>query len=80
MNANIMKTQIFLKMEYDLKGHIRSNKAFHVNLFSSNNSSVKSTLPLILPPIVCTLLCPIPLIGRGTVPYLLFGFGKVNFS
>ena len=38
MNANIKK--------YDLKGHIRSNKAFYVNLFSSNNSSVKPTLPL----------------------------------
>ena len=32
-------------MKYDLKGHIRSNKAFYVNLFSSNNSSVKPTLP-----------------------------------
>ena len=41
MNANIMKTHIFYKMKYDLKGHIRSNKAFYVYLFSSNNSSVK---------------------------------------
>ena len=28
MNPNIMKTQVFDKMIYDLKGHIRSNKAF----------------------------------------------------
>ena len=49
MNANIMKTQVYHKMKYDLKGHIRSNKAFYVFLFSSNNSSVKSTLPLMLP-------------------------------
>ena len=80
MNANIIKTQIFQKIKYDLKGHIRSNKAFYVNLFSSNNYSVKPTLSLMLPPIVCALLSPIPLIGRGTVSYLLFGFGDANFS
>ena len=28
MKANIMKTQIFHKINYDLKGHMRSNKAF----------------------------------------------------
>ena len=46
-------------MKYDLKGHKRSNKAFYVYLFSSNNSSVKPTLPLMLPH-VCPLLSPIP--------------------
>ena len=52
-------------MKYDLKGHIRSNKAFYVNLFSSNNSSVKPTLPLMLPQIVCALLSPIPTKREG---------------
>ena len=47
-------------MKNDLKGHIRSSKAFYVYLFSSNNSSVKPTLPLMLPQIVCALLSPIP--------------------
>ena len=46
-------------MKYDLKGHIRSNKTFYAYLFSSNNSSVKSTLLLMLPQIVCALLSPI---------------------
>ena len=46
-------------MKYDLKGHIRSNKAFYVYLFSSNNYSVKPTLPLMLPQIVCALFSPI---------------------
>ena len=35
-------------MKYDLKGYIRSNKAYYVYLFSSNNSSVKPTLPHII--------------------------------
>ena len=60
MNANIKKTHIFYKIKNDLKGHIRSNKAFYVYLFSSNNSSVKPTLPLMFPQIVCALLSPIP--------------------
>ena len=51
-------------MDYDLK---RSNKAFYVYLFSSNNSCVKPTLPLILPQIVCALLSPIPTKREGTV-------------
>ena len=42
MNAKIKKTHISYKMKYDLKGHIRSNKAFYAYLFSSNNYSVKS--------------------------------------
>ena len=46
-------------MKYELKGHIRSNKAFYVYLFSSNNSSVKPTFPLMLPQIVCALVSPI---------------------
>ena len=47
-------------MKYDLKGHIRSNKAFYVYLLSSDNSSVEPTLPLMLPQIVCAFLSPIP--------------------
>ena len=31
---------------FDLKGHIRSNKAIYVYIFSSNNSSVKPLLSL----------------------------------
>ena len=58
MNANIKKTHILNKMKYDHKAHIRSNKAFYFYLFSSNNSSVKPPLPLILPQIVCALLSP----------------------
>ena len=65
-------------MKYDLKGYIRSNKAFYVYLFSSNNSSVKPTLPLMLPHIVCALLSPIPTKREGAVPYLLFGCGDTN--
>ena len=42
-------------MKCELKGHIGSNKAFYVYLFSSNKSSIKPTLP----PIVCALLSPI---------------------
>ena len=60
MNANIKKTHILYQMTYDCKGHIRSNKAFYVHLLSSINSSVKPTLPLMLPQIVCALLSPIP--------------------
>ena len=52
-------------MKYDLKGHIRSNKTFYVYLFSSNNFSVKPTLPLRLPQIVCALLSPIPTNREG---------------
>ena len=47
-------------MIFDLKGHIRSNKALYVYLFSSNNSSVKPTLLLKPPQIACALLSPIP--------------------
>jgi hypothetical protein len=47
-------------MIFDLKGHIRSNKALYVYLFSSNNSSGKPTLPIMLPQIACALLSPIP--------------------
>ena len=52
-------------MKYDLKFHIRSNKAFYVYLFSLNNSSVKPTLPLCFPKIVCALLSPIPTKREG---------------
>ena len=45
---------------FDLKGHVRLNKALYVYSFSSNNSSVKPTLPLMLPQIACALLSPIP--------------------
>ena len=48
----ILRSTFFI-MKYDLRGHIRLNKAFYVYLFSSNNSSVKPTLPLMLPQIVC---------------------------
>ena len=65
MTANIRKTHILYKIKYDLKGHIRSKKAFYVYLFSSNNSSVKPTLPLMLPQIVCALLSPIPTNREG---------------
>ena len=34
---------------FDLKGHLRLNKALYVYLFSSKNFSVKPTLPLMLP-------------------------------
>jgi hypothetical protein len=57
INANIKMTHIFYQMKYDLKGLIRSNKAFYVYLFSSNNSSVKPTLPQI----VCAFVNPIPI-------------------
>ena len=49
-------------MDYDLK---RSNKAFYVYLFSSNNSCVKPTLPLMLPHIVCALVSPIHIKREG---------------
>ena len=44
---------------FDLKGHIRSNKVLYVYLFISNNSSVKPTIPLMLPQIACALLSPL---------------------
>ena len=50
MNDNKIKTLFFHNGIVDLKGHIMSNKALFVYLFSSNNSSVKPTLPLMLPP------------------------------
>ena len=53
-------------MKYYLKGHITSNKAFHIYLFSStNNSGVKPILPRILPQILCVLLSPIPTKREG---------------
>ena len=52
-------------MEYDLKGQIRPR---YVYLFSSNNSSVKSTFPIMLPQIVCALVSRFPLKGRGRFP------------
>ena len=61
-------------MKYDLKGHIRSNKAFYIYLFSLNNYSIKPTLPQI----VFALLSPIPTKREGTVPYLLFVCGDEN--
>ena len=66
-------------MKYDLKAQ-RSNKAFYVYLFSSYDSGVKPTLPLILPQIVCALLIPISTKGRGAVPYLLFGCGSTQIK
>ena len=60
MNDNIIKTPFFHIMMFDLKGHIRSNKALYAYLFSLNNSGVKPTLPLMLPQIACALLRPIP--------------------
>jgi hypothetical protein len=68
MNANIKKTHILCKMKYDLKGHISTNKTFYVYLFSSNNSSVKPTLPLMLSQIVCALVIPIPTKVRWRFP------------
>ena len=44
MNDYIIKTLFFHNMMFDLKGHIRSNKALYVYIFSSNNSSVKPLL------------------------------------
>ena len=58
-------------MKYELEGHIRSNKASYVYLFSSNNSSAKPTHPLMLPRIVCALVSLIPTKWEGAVPYLL---------
>ena len=40
------KDTFFHKKMFDLKGHIRSNKALYVYIFSSNNSSVKPLLSL----------------------------------
>ena len=65
-------------MKYDLKGHIRQNKAFYVYLFSSNNSGVKPTLPLMLPQIVCALLSHIPLKREGDGSLFAFKFGDAN--
>ena len=65
INANIKMTHIFYQMKYDLKGLIRSNKAFYVYSFSSNNSIVKPTLPLMLPQIMSALLSPIPTKSDG---------------
>jgi hypothetical protein len=48
INDNIIKTHIFYNMMLDLKGNVRSNKALYIYLFSSNNSSVKPTLPLMI--------------------------------
>ena len=59
MNDNIIQTPFFHNIIFDLKGHIRSNKALYVYLFSSNNSRVKPTLPLMLPQIACALLSAI---------------------
>ena len=65
MNANIKKMYIVYKMNYDLKGHIRSNKAFYVFLFSSNKFCAHFSAQFQLK-------------GRGAVPYLLFGCGDAN--
>ena len=46
MNDYIIKTLFFHYMMFDLKGHIRSNRALYVYIFSSNNSSVKPLLSL----------------------------------
>ena len=56
MNDNIFKTFFFHYIIFDLKGHIRSNKALYVYLFSYKNSCVKPTLPQI----ACALLSAIP--------------------
>ena len=42
MNDFIIKTLFFHNMMFDLKGHIRSNKALYVYIFSSNNSTLIS--------------------------------------
>ena len=67
MNANIVKTHILYYIKYDLKGHIKPNKAFqfYVYLYSSNNSGVKPTLLLMLPQIVCVLLILSPTKREG---------------
>ena len=49
---------------FDLKGHIRSNKALYVYIFSSNNSSVKPLLSLSMP---LYLFSPPPL---PSTPYI----------
>ena len=65
-------------MIFDLKGHIRSNKALYFYLLSSNNSSVKPTLPLMLPLNCICALCDCAsqhnshLKGEGRFPLLLF--------
>ena len=46
MNDYIIKTLFFNNMMFDLKGHIRSNKALYVYIFSSNNSRVNPLLSL----------------------------------
>ena len=33
MNDNIIKTQIFHKIKYDIKGHVRSSKALVAKFF-----------------------------------------------
>ena len=46
LNDYIIKTLFFHYMMFDLKGHIRSNRALYVYIFSSNNSSIKQLLSL----------------------------------
>ena len=46
MNDYIIKTLFFHNMMFDLKGHIRSNKALYVYIFSSNNSTLKPLFSL----------------------------------
>ena len=62
-----------------LKGHIRSNKAFYVYLFSSNNSRVKPTLPICFPKIVCALLSPIPTKREGDSSLFALWMRKPHF-
>ena len=51
------KDTFFYNMMFDLKGHIRSNKALYVYIFSSNNSSVKLLLSLYIGLIYISTLC-----------------------
>ena len=46
---------------FDLKGHLRLNKALYVYLFSSKNFSVKPTLPLMLPKLLVLFSARFPI-------------------
>ena len=66
LSSTFIYKPILIKIAINaIKGLIRSNKAFYVYLFSSNNSIVKPTLPLMLPQIMSALLSPIPTKSDG---------------
>ena len=67
MNDNKIKTLFFHNMIFDLKGHIMSNKALYVYLFSSNKRKANPS-PYASPKLHVRFSARFPLKGRGTVP------------